>query len=188
MKKFVGIVAVSNNFVIGYETGELPWNLASDLKHFAKTTTGHAVIVGNNTWQNIIENADNINGVYKRLPNRKIYVLSSKADNKTYEAEIDGKIYSQTYLNFENLKNFIETESDETVYVIGGAKIYSLLADFTGEFVVTYVDTVIDENKKPVVKFDKSILKKFNNIEQLYSCSDDEYPYSVVKLKVAKTA
>ena len=38
------IVAVARNGVIGKDGG-LPWHLSEDLKHFKKTTDGHAIIM-----------------------------------------------------------------------------------------------------------------------------------------------
>jgi len=46
------IVACSENGVIGRD-GDLPWRLPDDLKHFMRTTRGHAVIMGRKTFETL---------------------------------------------------------------------------------------------------------------------------------------
>ena len=61
------IVAVARNGVIG-KGGSLPWHLSEDLRHFKKTTTGHAVIMGRKTYDSIGH----------PLPKRRNIVVSTK--------------------------------------------------------------------------------------------------------------
>jgi dihydrofolate reductase len=42
------IVAVARNGVIGRD-GTLPWHISEDLKHFKRSTDGHAIIMGRKT-------------------------------------------------------------------------------------------------------------------------------------------
>jgi len=44
------IVAVGENGAIGV-AGRLPWDYPDDRAHFARTTRGHAVIMGRRTWE-----------------------------------------------------------------------------------------------------------------------------------------
>ena len=46
------IVAVARNGVIGKD-GDLPWRISEDLKHFKRTTWGHAIIMGRKTHESI---------------------------------------------------------------------------------------------------------------------------------------
>ena len=46
------IAAVAHNGVIGL-SGQLPWRLPEDLKHFRKLTSGHAIVMGRKTWDSI---------------------------------------------------------------------------------------------------------------------------------------
>jgi dihydrofolate reductase len=46
------IAAVSDNWVIGQDN-QIPWYLPADLKFFKKTTNGHHVIMGRNTFLSI---------------------------------------------------------------------------------------------------------------------------------------
>ena len=59
------IVAIARNFAIGRD-GKLPWHYSADLKFFKRTTSGHTVVMGFNTWKSI----------GKPLPNRLNIVLS----------------------------------------------------------------------------------------------------------------
>ena len=52
MRELGLIVAVGQNGVIGKD-GDLPWRFPEDLKHFKRTTSGHAVIMGRKTWESI---------------------------------------------------------------------------------------------------------------------------------------
>ena len=46
------IAAVARNGVIGL-SGQLPWRLPEDLKHFRMLTSGHAIVMGRKTWDSI---------------------------------------------------------------------------------------------------------------------------------------
>ncbi len=46
------IVACSENGVIGRD-GDLPWHLPEDLKHFMRSTKGHAVVMGRKTFESL---------------------------------------------------------------------------------------------------------------------------------------
>lgn len=50
MASLAMIVASAANGVIGLG-GRLPWNYPEDRAHFARTTAGHAVIMGRRTWE-----------------------------------------------------------------------------------------------------------------------------------------
>lgn len=59
------IVAVARNGVIGRD-GTLPWHVSEDLKHFKKSTEGHAIIMGRKTHDSI----------GRALPKRRNIVLT----------------------------------------------------------------------------------------------------------------
>jgi dihydrofolate reductase len=63
------IVAKANNNVIGSKN-DLPWYLPADLKHFKNVTLGHAVVMGRNTFQSILDR------LHKPLPGRDNIVLT----------------------------------------------------------------------------------------------------------------
>jgi len=63
------IAAVAKNLVTGNQ-GKLPWHIPADLQRFKELTTGHAVIMGRETW-------NSIGGV--PLEGRRNIVLTSRA-------------------------------------------------------------------------------------------------------------
>lgn len=54
MPSLAMIVAIGQNGVIG-RRGGLPWSYPEDRAHFARTTAGHAVIMGRRTWEEVGE-------------------------------------------------------------------------------------------------------------------------------------
>ena len=46
------VVAMNRDRLIGADGG-LPWHIPEDLKHFKRTTMGHAILMGRVTWDSI---------------------------------------------------------------------------------------------------------------------------------------
>jgi len=61
------IVAIGRDGAIG-RAGGLAWHAPEDLRHFRRTTTGHAVILGATTWHSI----------NRALPDRQLIVVTSR--------------------------------------------------------------------------------------------------------------
>ncbi|MDC1391655.1 dihydrofolate reductase [Gammaproteobacteria bacterium] len=94
------IVAMAENRTIGRDN-TLPWHLSEDLKYFRRTTTGHCIIMGRNTWESI----------GRPLPNRRSIVVSS---NPNYVAAA------------KSLAESISAELGvDEAFVIGGARLYA---------------------------------------------------------------
>ena len=98
------IVAMANKRVIGKDGG-LPWHIPEDLKHFKKTTLGHAVIMGRKTYESI----------GRPLPKRANIVVS-----RNKEALFDG---CQTAHNLDQAIA-LAREDDDCPFVIGGASLF----------------------------------------------------------------
>lgn len=62
------IAAVAENGVIG-RSGDLPWRLPADFRHFKRTTMGHHLLMGRRTWDSI----------GRALPGRTTIVISRGA-------------------------------------------------------------------------------------------------------------
>lgn len=99
------IVAVSDNGVIGRD-GDLPWRLPEDLKHFKRTTLGHAVVMGRATWESI--------GF--PLPKRRNIVLTRNREYVADGAEIAHSLDDALAL---------ARQTDPEPFVIGGATLYA---------------------------------------------------------------
>lgn len=100
----VAIVAMADNGVIGRDNG-LPWRLPDDLKRFKALTTGHTVLMGRKTWDSI----------GRSLPDRRNLVLTRDRGWSRPGA-----------LPVRSLDEACERAAGETLYVIGGAEVFSL--------------------------------------------------------------
>lgn len=97
------IAAIGNNNELG-KGNDLIWHLPADLKRFKKRTTGHAIIMGRNTFESI----------GKPLPNRRSIIITR---NTSYQKEGCEVVHS--------LEDAIELiASQEDAFIIGGAQIY----------------------------------------------------------------
>ena len=112
------IVARSTQGVIGRDN-ELPWRLPADLKHFKRTTLGHPIIMGRNTWESL----------GRPLPDRRNIVISRTHGFSAEDAE--------TFSSLEGALSACET-SDQ-VFIIGGAQVYEQAIEFADEMIITEV-------------------------------------------------
>lgn len=114
------IVAIAQNGAIGKDN-DLLWHLSSDLKRFKALTTGHPVVMGRRTWESLPK---------RPLPGRRNIVFTQNHDYEAPGAEV---VHSANGL-FKALK-----DTDDEVFVMGGAAIYRLLLPFTNRLYVTHV-------------------------------------------------
>jgi dihydrofolate reductase len=101
------IVAVATNGVIGRDN-KLPWHLSTDLKHFKALTSGHTVIMGRKTFDEIGR---------KPLPNRLNIVVSRSGAGA---AILPASVLFASSID-EALRSIPRT--DEEAFIIGGAEI-----------------------------------------------------------------
>lgn len=122
----IGIVAVAKNNAIGKD-GKLPWHYSADLKFFKETTTGHAVVMGFNTWR----------AIRKPLPNRLNIVLSRSA-----QLEDDANLlFLRSKDQVIKLSEFLKCD----LFIIGGAKTYAEFADVIDKWIVTQVPVEVED-------------------------------------------
>lgn len=121
----IGIVAVAKNNAIGKD-GKLPWHYPADLKFFKETTTGHAIVMGFNTWR----------AIGKALPNRLNIVLSRSA-----QLEDDANLlFLRSKDQVINLSDLLKCD----LFIIGGAKTYAEFVDVIDKWIVTQVPIEIE--------------------------------------------
>lgn len=99
------IVAVDETRAIGKDN-RLLWNIPEDLKRFKELTTGHAVIMGENTYYSI--------GC--PLPNRTNIIVTLNT-----ELELPGCLVVHS---IDEALTIAKEQEVEEVFVIGGASIY----------------------------------------------------------------
>ena len=113
------VLAIARNGAIG-KGGKVPWNVPEDLKHFRRSTTGHAVIMGRKTWDE----------VGKPLPNRRNLVVTRNTDLKLDGAEVVGSLA-------EAIARARTTDAEPRV--IGGAEIYRLALPLATRILLTEI-------------------------------------------------
>jgi dihydrofolate reductase len=119
------VVAMTQNGVIG-ASGDLPWRLPDDLKHFKATTLGHCLIMGRKTW-------DSLPGA---LPGRTSIVVTR---NPTLE--LDGAERSPSVPAAIALARGM---GDSEPMIAGGAEIYALALPFVTHMWITRVLAEVD--------------------------------------------
>ena len=100
---------------IGYQ-GTLPWHLPADLKHFKDLTSTHIIVMGRRTFESFP-------GL---LPKRQHIILSTSPTlQRKYQNNAHVKIFSQ----LKELKNWIKDHSEQTIDIIGGARVFEEFMD-----------------------------------------------------------
>lgn len=105
---------------IGYKN-ELLWHIPEDLAHFKKTTFGHPVIMGRNTYLSL----------GRPLPGRKNIVLTLDKEEVFEGVEMAYDIPTA-------LARAAESDQEE-IFIIGGATIYELLLSYADRLYITLV-------------------------------------------------
>ena len=125
------VVAHDRNRAIGKDN-QLPWHISEDLKHFKRLTEGGIVIMGRNTFESM----------GKALPNRTNFVLTT---------DLDYTIDDPSVMIFHNLDDALGQASSlahgkglDTVWIIGGQKIFEQGLLFSDRLEITEVDLAVD--------------------------------------------
>ena len=113
------VLAVAKNGAIGNK-GSLPWHVPEDLKHFRRSTIGHAVIMGRKTWAE----------VGKPLPNRRNLVVTRDPELRLEGAEVVTSLE-------EAIVRARTTDAEPRV--IGGAEIYRLALPLATRVLLTEI-------------------------------------------------
>ncbi len=113
----VAIVAMADNGVIGRGNG-LPWHLPDDLKRFKALTMGHAMLMGRKTYDSI----------GRPLPGRRSLVLTRNAEWRAPGCE-----------SVASVQEAVEQAGSSTLFVIGGAEVFSIAWPIVGRLELTEV-------------------------------------------------
>lgn len=115
-KPFKAIAAMAENRVIG-NAGDIPWHLPEDFKWFKKATMGGILVMGRKTYESI----------GKPLPGRETLVLTRQT------MDIPGV----RVITDPGILQHIET--DQTIWIAGGAEIYRQTLNDCDELFLTRV-------------------------------------------------
>jgi dihydrofolate reductase len=113
------IVAHDPNRVIGNNL-DIPWHIKEDFLHFKETTTGHTIVYGSKTFTSM----------GKALPNRKNIVLNFDKNFNAPDCEIVTSI-DEIVARYK--------DSDEVVFICGGASIYNQFLPYCEELIISEV-------------------------------------------------
>lgn len=120
------IVAHAPNRIIGNGI-HIPWHIKEEFQHFKRTTLGHTIIMGSTTFLSI----------GKPLPNRKTIVINQDPNFDTMGQELC------TDLN-EIISKY--KDSEEVVFVCGGASIYRQMLPYVNEMIISVVKKEVEGN------------------------------------------
>lgn len=116
------IVAMDQHRGIGFEN-RMPWSIKEELKQFRKITLGHGVLMGRKT----------LESMQHALPGRTNYVM-------THQAQLP----FENVIVVPDIEAFLKEkqDSDDVVFVIGGASLYHLALDYVSEMIISEVKGV----------------------------------------------
>ena len=115
------IAAIAKDGGIGKDN-KLLFNIPEDLKYFHKVTKNHTVIMGYNTY----------NSIGKALPERRNIVLSRR------EIELPDATVCKSLDEAVQ-----EADSENEIFIIGGASVYEQSIKFADKLYLTLVDAVV---------------------------------------------
>jgi dihydrofolate reductase len=115
------VVAMNRERLIGADGG-LPWHIPEDLKHFKRTTMGHAILMGRVTWDSI----------GRPLPGRHNIVISRNQELVLKGADVVHSVEAAVAL--------ARAQGDSEPCIIGGATIYAAALPHVTTLHVTEVD------------------------------------------------
>lgn len=133
------IAAIGKNNELGLKGG-LVFHIKEDMQFFKETTMGHPILMGLTTFKSI----------GRPLPGRKNYVLTHDPEG------LPEGVFPVTDLDsfvHENL------ESDEEIFVIGGANVYDQMLPYATNLYLTEIDAAADADVFFPL-FDKSLYNK----------------------------
>ena len=168
------IAAISNNRCIGKDNN-LPWHIPNDLKHFKALTTAETdayvdsglkgiVIMGRKTFESIGS---------KPLPKRVNFIITTQMDyakQKGLEGLEDVHVVHNLDDALTHAANVAHGLKFETIWVIGGERVFKNALMFTDRIELTIVDTDIEDADA----FYPEIPEDFELTEESESFTDED--------------
>jgi dihydrofolate reductase len=152
------ICAIAENRAIG-KNNQLLWHIPDDFRHFKEITNGHAMIMGQKTFESI----------GKPLPNRTNIVITNDPNFKAEGCVI-------CYSIDESLEKAKAVEKEE-IFIIGGGSIYKQFIDKSDKL---YLTIVSGEYEADTFFPDYSAFQK---IKETGSGDDGKYKYKFLELE-----
>ncbi|MGP5119056.1 dihydrofolate reductase [Psychrobacter alimentarius] len=164
------IAAISSNRCIG-KNNELPWHISADLQHFKQMTTRQndsgiqgIVIMGRKTFESMGS---------KPLPKRVSFIISTQMDY----AEQKGLVGKDNAHVVHNLDDALTQAASlahgahlETIWVIGGERVFNDALMYTDRIELTHVDTDITDGDA----FYPTLPARFKAVKESEQMHDDK--------------
>ncbi|WP_435979370.1 dihydrofolate reductase [Psychrobacter sp. DM4] len=142
------IAAISRDRCIGKDNA-LPWHISADLQHFKKMTTKASDTDHKDSIQGIVimgrKTFESMNS--KPLPKRANFIISAQMDYAEQKGLVDT---DNTYV-MHNLDDALTQAASlahgahlETIWIIGGEKVFKDAIMYTDRIELTHVDTQIE--------------------------------------------
>ena len=168
------IAAIRNNRCIGKDNN-LPWHIPNDLKHFKALTTAETdayvdsglkgiVIMGRKTFESMGS---------KPLPKRVNFIITTQMDyakQKDLEGLEDVHVVHNLDDALTHAANVAHGLKFETIWVIGGERVFKNALMFTDRIELTIVDTDIEDGDA----FYPEIPEDFELTEESESFTDED--------------
>lgn len=151
------ICAIAENRAIG-KNNQLLWHIPEDFKHFKNITSGHAILMGQKTYESI----------GKPLPNRTTIVLTNDPEFK-----VDGVVVAKTL--DEAFEKAREIEKEE-VFICGGGSVYAQTIGLADKLYLT----VVEGNMEADTFFPE--YGEFKNVVSERKGSDENFNYTFLEL------
>lgn len=155
------IVALGENNEIGKDN-QLLWHISDDLKRFKKITSGHAVVMGRNTFLSL---------PVRPLPNRRNIILTDTPEERFEGCETVSSVEEAMYMIAE----------EEEAFIIGGGSIYKQFMKHADKLYLTRVHASFDADTYfPSINYDE-----WNEVEREKHTpeADDAYNFSFITLE-----
>ena len=132
------IVAVAKGGAIG-KGGKMPWKIPGEQKQFKDLTTGHVVIMGRTSYEEIGH----------PLPERTNIVVSK---TKAFSGE---NLYT-----VKSLQEAIDRAGQEEIFIAGGAELFQEALPLADKIYMTYVDMEVPDADRFFPDFPKEEYKR----------------------------
>jgi dihydrofolate reductase len=132
------IVAVAKGGAIGKE-GKMPWKIPGEQRQFKDLTTGHVVIMGRTSYEEIGH----------PLPERTNIVVSK---TKVFSGE---NLYT-----VKSLQEAIERAGQEEIFIAGGAELFQEALPLADKIYMTYVDMEVPDADRFFPNFSEEEYKR----------------------------
>jgi dihydrofolate reductase len=139
------IIAIDEEYGLAKD-GKIPWKNKEDMKFFKDKTINNIVVMGSKTLETLPNQLP--------LKNRYNIVLTNNKNNLSEKYSSYDNIIFYNYEELINYIDSIDTDTDKTIYVIGGKQIYDLLIPMCSKIWLSVIPNDYNCDLKMYINFD----------------------------------